>query len=259
MATPSEGGLIVPNYGKDDTLPGVTKSGMLIAHNGIIKASNVISGLFEAVGSNSNVNAQTGTTYTLTNDDYARTITATNASAIALTVPLNATLAVPIGFTTEIIQGGAGQVTLTPESGSVVINSKYGKLVTKDLYSKVTLTKTGTNTWYAFGDLGISGGVNAQTSTTYTFALTDAFETVTFGSGSATTATIPAASSVVFPIGTRIFCLQIGAGKTTFAITTDTLNVVAGLAASAQHDGVMLTKYAATTWNIVGLDASTIA
>ena len=251
--------IAVDYYGKDDTLPTVQDRRVVINHNGVLKVANPFTGKFEPVnGVPGEINAQTGTTYTLVLDDAGRLVTCSNASAIALTVPPNVDVAFPIGTQIRILQGLAGQVTVTPGSG-VTIDSPLSKTVTHSLNAMVTLIKTATNTWKLFGDLGVSGGVNLQTGTTYTFALVDAGETVVFNSGSAITATIPANASVAFPIGTVIRVLQTGAGKLTCAITTDTLNVVAGNAASAQHDGFELTKTTATTWNQVGYDASTIA
>lgn len=58
---------------------------------------------------------------------------------------------------------------------------------------------------------------NAQSGTSYTFALTDGGKMVTGSNSSPTTFTVPTNSSVGFPIGTRIDVLQIGTGKITIA------------------------------------------
>lgn len=95
---------------------------------------------------------------------------------------------------------------------------------------------------------------NAQVGTTYTLALTDASVLVTFGSGSATTVTIPTEASVAFPIGTQIDFIQVGAGKVTFAGDVGvTLNSQGSRKAiAAQNVGVTLVKTATDTWYLLG-------
>ena len=65
--------------------------------------------------SSSNINAQTGTSYTLQASDNGKVVTLNNASAITLTVPSG----LGAGFTCALIQLGAGQVTVTPSSTTV--------------------------------------------------------------------------------------------------------------------------------------------
>lgn len=96
---------------------------------------------------------QTGTTYTLALSDWGLVVELNNASAIVLTVPLNATLALPVGFWCELWVQGAGQVTVTPESGSVNLRSNGGKLKSNGQYSSIALRKRGTNEWAVAGDL----------------------------------------------------------------------------------------------------------
>ncbi len=98
-----------------------------------------------------NINAQTGTTYTLVIGDDGKIITLSNASAITLTVPTNASVAFPIGTRIDLIQKGAGQVTVAA-AGGVTINATPG-LKARAQYSAATLIKEATNTWYLVGDL----------------------------------------------------------------------------------------------------------
>lgn len=96
---------------------------------------------------------------------------------------------------------------------------------------------------------------NAQTGTTYTLALADAAHFVTMDNGSANTLTIPANSSVAFPVGTVITVGQKGSGTTTIDATTGvTLNGVSGGQGdiSAQWATVMLRKTATDTWEAWG-------
>jgi C4-dicarboxylate-specific signal transduction histidine kinase len=98
------------------------------------------------------INAQTGTTYTTVLADDGKLITCSNASAIALTIPPNSSVAYGIGTQINIAQLGAGQVTITAGAG-VTLNSSGTKLKTKDQYAVATCVKTDTNTWFVVGNL----------------------------------------------------------------------------------------------------------
>lgn len=98
------------------------------------------------------LNAQTGTTYTIALADVGKLVTLDNASAITLTVPLNSTTAFSIGDQINLMQLGAGQVTITPAVG-VTIRSGGSKLKSKEQYAVATLVKIGTDTWVAIGNL----------------------------------------------------------------------------------------------------------
>ena len=97
-------------------------------------------------------NAQTGTSYTLALTDVAKVVTLSNAAAITLTVPTNASVAFPVGTQILLYQGGAGQVTITPDSG-VDVRSSGSKLKITDQYSVAGLLKLATDEWVAFGNL----------------------------------------------------------------------------------------------------------
>ena len=96
------------------------------------------------------INAQTGTTYTLVVGDASKAVECSNASAITLTVPPNASVAFAVGTVIEVLQVGAGQVTLAPGSG-VTLNAANG-LKTSKQWSAVTLRKRATNDWLVAGD-----------------------------------------------------------------------------------------------------------
>ena len=100
----------------------------------------------------STLNAQTVTTYNLVLTDAHKTITLTNGSAIDARIPLNSGTAFPIGTRIELLQGGAGQVTVAPTSG-VTLNSSGGKTKLAAQYAQGTILKVATNTWYLFGDI----------------------------------------------------------------------------------------------------------
>jgi len=109
------------------------------------------------------------------------------------------------------------------------------------------------------GPAAVTGSVNAQTGTTYTLVLTDAFKTVTMDNASANTLTIPANSSVAFSTGDRIDIWMKGAGATTVTGDTGvTLNGVSagGGAISAQYGAVSIVKVATDTWLMTGNHAA---
>ncbi len=106
------------------------------------------------------VNAQTGTSYTLVLTDAGKQVTMTNASASTLTIPPNASVAYDIGTRIQVIQLGAGAVTLTP--GAAVTVSSLATTLAMSQYQVATLIKTATNTWVA--NLGGGGGGGAGDS-----------------------------------------------------------------------------------------------
>ncbi len=96
------------------------------------------------------LNAQTGTTYTPVLADNGKLVTLSNASAITLTVPTNASVAYPIGAQINIEAIGAGQVTVVGDTG-VTVNGTGTKLRVQ--WSAATLVKLGTDSWTLIGDL----------------------------------------------------------------------------------------------------------
>lgn len=100
------------------------------------------------------INAQTGTTYTLALTDAGKLVTLSNASAISLTVPLNSSVAFPVGTQVNLSQVGVGRVTVAGAVG-VTVNSALG-LKTRTQYSVLTCIKTATDTWLLTGDSSVS-------------------------------------------------------------------------------------------------------
>lgn len=96
-------------------------------------------------------NAQTGTTYTIVLSDSNNTLVElNNAAAITVTIPTNATTAFPTGSQVNILQTGAGQVTVAGASG-VTVNGTPG-LKLRAQWSAASLVKRDTNTWVVIGD-----------------------------------------------------------------------------------------------------------
>jgi hypothetical protein len=98
------------------------------------------------------LNAQTGTSYTAVLADDGKLVTLDNAAAITFTVPPNSSVAFGIGTQINIMQLGAGQITITPGAG-VTIRSANSRLKTTAQYSVATCVKIATDTWVAVGSL----------------------------------------------------------------------------------------------------------
>lgn len=97
------------------------------------------------------MNNQTGTTYTLVLADAQKWISLSNASAITLTIPTNASVPFAIGTEIEGHQAGAGQVTIVG-AGGVTVNATPG-LKTASQYGVFGLKKVATDSWVAYGRL----------------------------------------------------------------------------------------------------------
>jgi len=73
------------------------------------------------------------------------------ATAQTVTIPTNASVAYPVGTSIDILQTGAGQVTIAG-AGGVTVNSTPG-LKLRTQWSSATLFKRAENTWVVYGDL----------------------------------------------------------------------------------------------------------
>jgi len=123
--------------------------GATVKHVFVSEALNAFeAGLNETIP----LNNQTGTTYTLVAGDAGDLITLTNAAAITLTVPANATVPFAIGTQITILQNGAGQVTVAGAVG-VTLSASDSSTKLRTQYSAATLIKIATNTWTLIGDI----------------------------------------------------------------------------------------------------------
>ncbi len=106
---------------------------------------------------NLSLNAQTGTTYTFVLADNGKLVTASNASAQTYSIPTNASVAYPIGTQINIIQIGAGQVTINAVTSGTTTVSSTGATATapklRAQFSSATCIKAATDLWYVVGDI----------------------------------------------------------------------------------------------------------
>ena len=97
------------------------------------------------------INAQTAS-YTAVLTDDGKIITMSVATANNFTVPPNSSVAFGIGTQINIAQLSSGQTTIVAGAG-VTINSAGTKLKLKEQYAVATVVKTGTDEWFAVGNL----------------------------------------------------------------------------------------------------------
>lgn len=95
------------------------------------------------------INAQTGTSYTFVLSDAGKICEFSNSSAVTVTVPPNSSVAFPVGTQIDIVQTGAGKVTLAQGSG-VTIKSIASQKSLAAQEAGGTLYKRDTNVW-SFG------------------------------------------------------------------------------------------------------------
>src|SRR5574343_1304568 len=168
------------------------------------------------------------TTYTATGPDFAsdgsaKTKMFTNASGCLVTIP--AGLGLNTGKVMKWLQAtGAGQITFQGDGTSTVISAS-GDLSSSGELASGYLEHQGSDDFLLVGQIGIPRIVQNSQSAAYQLVLSDAGKHLLHPSADTTarTFTIPANSTVAFPIGTVVtFVNQASAGTMTIAITTDT-------------------------------------
>ena len=97
-------------------------------------------------------NAQTGTSYNLVLSDSGKIIEMNSASANIVVIPVNASVAFPVGTKIDIIQTGAGATSASTVAG-VTLNSDTNKRTVNVQWAAVSLVKRGTDTWLLLGAL----------------------------------------------------------------------------------------------------------
>lgn len=184
---------------------------------------------------------------------------AADTTARTFTIPANSSVAYAIGTTLKIVNEiGAGIVTLAITTDTLTNLLPYATgSVTIAGGETVTVTKITADSWIAESsnkDKGLT-----SVSAAYPFILTDAGKTFLHPAAdtSARTFTIPANSSVAFPVGTvlKVFNETLG-GVVTIAVTTDTLLLMptgtTGTVAIAASGYAVITKLTTTKWGIYG-------
>jgi hypothetical protein len=91
--------------------------------------------------------------YTIALADSGKTLTVNSGSAVAITIPANATVPFPVGTRIDVVALGSGAVSFTAAVG-VNLSSKNSWLKLNGQYAGGTLIKIdATNAWLLVGDL----------------------------------------------------------------------------------------------------------
>jgi hypothetical protein len=102
--------------------------------------------LIQGTNIESEVETVAGTSYTLEQTDHNKIIDFTSGSAVTVTVPAGLTLPYVVG----ISQGGAGQVTVSPDVG-VTVNEPDAQFKTEKRYCQLTLAAFSADTYRLSG------------------------------------------------------------------------------------------------------------
>lgn len=95
---------------------------------------------------------QKTSSYTLSNlTERDSLIEVSSSSATTITIPLNSTIAYPVGTSIDVLQTSTGQVTIAG-AGGVTVNATPG-LKLRTQWSSATLFKRAENVWVVMGDL----------------------------------------------------------------------------------------------------------
>ena len=97
------------------------------------------------------INSQSGTSYTLVLSDDEKIIVSDNANAVTITVPANSSVAFRIGAVINVVQKGAGVVSVTGATGVTVNGTSAGSVSISDRWQGVSLLKIDTNEWIVSG------------------------------------------------------------------------------------------------------------
>ncbi len=103
------------------------------------------------VGFNSGINAQVGS-YTVTLEDLGKIVEVNSSASVVVTVPTDANAPFQIGDRVDILQTGAGQITVAGDTG-VTISSEGSKTKLKGQWAAATVIKRGANSWVLIGNI----------------------------------------------------------------------------------------------------------
>jgi hypothetical protein len=190
-----------------DTVFASTNSGSKLNLSGNAEVGVV----YSAKDAEIEVNAQTGTSYTVLQSDFGKLVTFSNASAIAVTLP-QATSKFSAGWYFRASNIGAGRVTITPTTSTI----RGASTLVLNKGQSVTIISDGTNYLVAFDTA--SGGVlhNTRVAKTAAYTLTNADKgcTIDLGGTAFYTLTVGAASGFDDNFSCMIINSDTGRGKT---------------------------------------------
>ena len=177
-------------------------------------------------------------------------------SGDTITVPTGATLdATSATLTTPVISSisNTGTITLPTSTDTLV-----GRTTTDTLTNKTVNISSNTFTVDGTDAVGFLNTPVLSKSADYTLVLTDSGKTIFHPSSDTNnrTFTIPANSSVAYPIGSVVTFTNLSTNDLTIAITTDTMYLAndgsTGSRTLAQYGIASAVKLESTTWLISG-------
>jgi hypothetical protein len=86
--------------------------------------------------------------------DAGKLIRCTKGTAMSVIIPTNAAAAYSIGQRVDIMQYGAGQVTVSGDTGVTLRSTPTNKL--RATYSTASIIKIGTDEWVLAGDVALT-------------------------------------------------------------------------------------------------------
>lgn len=99
------------------------------------------------------VRTVTGTADTLVLADHSKVVRTTGSSAVAVTIPTNASVALAVGSVVTLRQAGSGALTITA-AGGVTLNTPTGHTAgARAQGSTLAIHKVATDEWDLTGDL----------------------------------------------------------------------------------------------------------
>lgn len=198
-----------------------------------------------------NSSGSLGASSNLTWNSATNTLAATNITGtLTGNVTGNVTgTATNVSGTVTVAHGGTGGTTqATARTGLGAAASGANTDITS-LSNGVTLAAVGTQSASTLGYLGLP--VAGTKTVNYASILSDQSKAWLFN-GSSLTATIPANSSIAFPVGTILSYVNLNATALTVSITTDTMTLAGttstGNRTVAQNGIFTAIKTSATTW-----------
>lgn len=160
--------------------------------------------------------------------------------------PITTSGTITLGGTLAIANGGTGSTTASGARSALGAAASGANTDITALDQDVTVTASGTIAADSIGYRGLPQSINT------TLALADAGKHIY----TASNVTIPANSSVPFPIGTTIVIANSGSGTLTISITTDTLRqsgtTNTGTRTLAAYGLATIVKVTSTVWFING-------
>jgi hypothetical protein len=168
--------------------------------------------------------------FTLELADVSKTILLSTSSPMNLTIPLNSSVAIPVGYQYHFIEFGSEKTTFVPASG-VTINSKNSQLFLDGRYSKGTLIKVATDSWVLYGDIyegvAVATTTTAAPTTTTTTTAAPATTTTTAAPGTTSSTPAPATTTTTTTVAPGTTSSTPATTTTTTAATTTTTTTVA--------------------------------